>query len=357
MTATRIPRIWLGVVGYTICFLNSSFAQEKPTAGNISNDRATTIEELEAYRIEFKALHASIPQAWRTPFVSSVTVPAATKVALRNLSQSLTASFERLPQSDPEITRKIKIWSYLSREVFTLQVMLEWQNFETSWREFELAQERITQCNLDIPRELRAEAIADLVTPILRFWISSHTTELTPWIEKFETEWLVDSKGNLPVEWLRLRCDLSLALAKHETTPENQNLGKNWTLAYLINSEIQLKNRTFILTRYTLHMHSMAKTEDAVAILKWWKGQHPDECIEDIRFLHASFFVNQIGKGDREEARKVIDHLDALVSSGSLSPEDERFQVIIQNYYQNLQSSDLEHTTMTSKLMDSHSQQ
>jgi hypothetical protein len=359
MKATRNSLIWLAVMGCALCASTTIFAQQQAPAGHVSKDASNELsgKDLEACRTKLRALKTDIPQAWRVRFVKPATVPAPTKIALGNLSKSLIDCLESNASNDADAANKFEAWSSTYSEVFTLRIMLEWQNFETSWREFQVVQDLIARNSNKTPREHRAKAIADMANPILRLWIASNAAEVTPWIGKFETEWLMDGQGNLPAWWLRDRCDYGLALIANESTPESQNMAKKWTLAYLADQAIPLKRRAYVLTRYTLQMHTLGKADDAAAVLKWWEEKHPEACIDDIRFLHASFFVYQIGQGNREEARKVLERLDGMVRSGALSPEDDRFRIITQNYYQNLRSSDLEHSMMTSKLLDARSSQ
>ncbi len=315
MKATRIPLIWLAVLGCAVCASNTIFAEQQPPAGQVLKDGSTELpgQDLEACRTQLRALRAEIPQAWRVRFVNPATVPAPTKIALGNLSQSLIGCLERIPRNDTDAAKKFEAWSSAFSEVFTLRIMLEWQNFETSWREFQAVQDMIARSANEIPREHRARAIADMANPILRVWIASNAADITPWIGKFEAEWLVDAQGNPPAWWLRDRCDYGLALTGHGATPESRNLGKKWTLTYLADQATPLKRRAYVLTRYTLQMHTLGKADDAAAVLKWWEEKYPEACIDDIRFLHASFFVYQIGQGNREEARKVLARLDDMV--------------------------------------------
>jgi len=151
------------------------------------------------------------------------------------------------------------------------------------------------------------------------------------------------------------RCDYAMVLTGSEPDPDLVHTGQEWLLAFLGDASVSPSRRASIATRYALQMHSLGQPETAAAILDWWEKQHPDLASQDPRFLHIKFFVHQVGHGNREAARRTLERLDAIVESGDLCPEDDRFRVITQNYYRNLRHSDLDHSMLTAQLLESRS--
>lgn len=326
-----------------------------PSATPSQSPVATPRESLEAFRKQHRALIADVPQAWRVRFAPRDAIPAPTIDTLQNLSTGLLDWLDSLPVDQPDVAPLITSWTSIFKDVFTLRIMLEWQSFEPAWQEFGLLQPRLLERSSRLPHEHVAKATAALAAPILRLWVQEQHDTLLPWMEKFEIGWLADPQGQLPSWWLKNRSDYAMSLTGKDSSFESSKVGEQWIFDYLADSSTPLDRRTSLVSRHALHMHSIGHAERAGTILAWWEKQHPKATAQDVRFLHIQFFVRQVGHGNREAAREVLALLDVLVESGALSPEDDRFRVVTQNYYRNLQHSDLDHTILMAQLLESRS--
>lgn len=326
-----------------------------PSAAPSQSPVATPRESLEAFREKHRALIADVPQAWRVRFAPRDAIPASTIDTLQNLSTGLLDWLDSFSGDQPDAAPLITSWTSIFKDVFTLRIMLEWQIFEPAWQEFGLLQPRLVERSSRLPREHVAKATAALAAPILRLWLQEHHDTLLPWMEEFETQWLADAQGKLPSWWLKDRSGYAMSLTGSDSSFESGKVGEQWILDYLADSSTPLNRRTSLASRHALHMHSLGHAERAGTILAWWEKQHPEATAQDVRFLHIQFFVRQVGHGNREAAREILARLDALVESGALSPEDDRFRVVTQNYYRNLRHSDLDHTMLMAQLLESRS--
>jgi len=315
------------------------------------------VDGLDAFRAELNALNAQIPDAWKMQFAEPASIPATIKRSVRDLSDRMLQLLQSKHQAQPSEFKELASWSSTFKEVFALRIMLEWQRFEPAWLNFHAVKNSLTERMQPIEKVERAKAIAAISDPILRLWLATQSHEILPWMQEFEDQSLVDDKGRLPTWWLRDRCDYTLTLVGRDSDLNNQAVGEKWLLAYLADTSAPVKRRAYTLTRYALHMHTLGKPDAAMRVLNHWAKLNPDACVDDIRFLHASFFVHQIGQADRQAARQVLDQLDRMVESGSISQEDDRFRIITQNYYRNLRHSDLEHAMLTSQLLESRNRQ
>jgi hypothetical protein len=328
-------------------------SQARPATTEVEPRTASPHETLEAFRQEHRALIAEIPQAWRVRFAPRDAIPGATIAALHSLSSDLLEWLDTLSGDQPDYSRLFTSWTSIFKDVFTLRVMLDWQSFEPAWQEFQRLQPRLAETASQLSREHAAKTTATIAGPILRLYVREHHETLLPWMNDFESRHLSDTEGNLPSWWLKSRCDYAMVLTGSEGDPDLVNTGKQWLLEHLRDPSVSQSRRASIATRYALQMHSLGQPEAAASILDWWEKQHPDLASQDMRFLHISFFVHQIGHGNREAARRILERLDSLVESGSLCPEDDRFRVVTQNYYRNLRHTDLDHAMLTSQLLES----
>lgn len=334
-----------------------SWAAELPaisaTARGDEYHTVSSRETLESFRQQHRALLGEIPQAWRVRFASREAIPAETIAALDTLSSGLLEWLDSLPTDEPDYSKLFTSWTSIFKDVFTLRVMLRWQSFEPAWQEFQHLQQNFLQTATQLPREQIAKSTASIADPILRLWIREHHETLLPWISDFQTRWLSDTEGNLPAWWLKCRCDYAMALTGSETEPDLVKTGKDWLFGFIGDDSVSPELRAPITTSYALQMHTLGQPEVAASILDSWEKQQPEAASQDVGFLHIKFFVHQIGLGDREAARQVLERLDAIVASGDLCSEDDRFRVIAQNYYRNLRHTDLDHTMLTSQLLKS----
>jgi hypothetical protein len=313
---------------------------------------ASPREALEAFRQQHRALIADVPQAWRVRFAPRDAISVSTTDALQALSDDLLGWLDALPADHPEAARLTTSWTSIFKDVFTLRIMLEWQSFEPAWQQFGLLQSNLAEMSSQLGRGHVAKTTAALADPILRLWLNEHHETLLPWISEFESGWSTDSQGKLPSWWLKDRSAYAMSLTGQESTSEIGKLGERWMLDYLGDASVLPDRRTSLASRYALQMHSLGHPERAGAILAWWEQQHPEATANDVRFLHMKFFVHQIGHGNREAARQILERLDALIESGALRPDDDRFRVVTQNYYRNLRHSDLDHAMLTSQLVE-----
>ncbi len=314
---------------------------------------ASPSEGLEALRQAHRALIADVPQAWRVRFASRDVFSVSTIEALQALSDDLLDWLDALPVDHPEAVRLTTSWTSIFKNVFTLRIMLEWQSFEPSWQQFGLLLPSLAEMSSWLGREHVAKTTAALADPILRLWLNEHHETLLPWIAEFESAWSTDAQGKLPSWWLKDRSTYAMSLTGNDSNSDLGKLGERWMLDYLGDASVPLSRRTSLASRYALQMHSLGHPERAGSILAWWEQQHPEATASDVRFLHMKFFVHQIGHGNREAARQILERLDALIESGALRPDDDRFRVVTQNYYRNLRHSDLDHAMLTSQLVES----
>lgn len=314
---------------------------------------STPKDTLVALSADLRALQKKIPFDWMANFPAPAIVPEQLKQEIKALHGKILAfEIQNLPPT-PENARLFDLWIFSLKRTFSLRVMLEWQDFETSWTEFQKLERNFPNTDKYPAPQAHGKLIASLADIILQLWTSSHPSILIPWIEEFGEQSLADETGELPIWWLKKRCDCIWYLkdpinsrAQHPKTAE-------WLRAYLEAENENLDARSYVLSRQLTLLHSEARPLEALRLLTWWENLHPDDFSKNISLLNRSFFIHQIGLGDRVAARESLDRLDQLISEGSLSPANDQYRMVVQNYYENLMRSDLEHLRHIAQLTES----
>ena len=307
-------------------------------------------KRLETLSTELKASRKTIPLEWMVKFPKPELVKKQTKETLRELYDKLLLFHDEVLEPTATNDKLFDKWAYNFEGVYTHRIMLEWQSFDIAWAEFLKLEKAISKTRMQRDHQTHTRFTASLADTNLRLWIGTHPEVLLPWIERFGANSLADEAGELPSWWLRSRCDYGLSLEAEGDVNKPHPKSSEWLQEYLETEQEPLDVRAGFLARQITYLHTGGRAQEALRLLNWWKTLHPEHFAKDPSLLHKSFFVFQIGLGDRAAARNVFRDLDELVEQGSLSRQNDLYRVVTQNYYQNLMRSDLSHQKHISRL-------